>query len=52
MNYFKNISHPKCFLIFIYICNTLYSQINDNYELQSLNDEDNKFLTVYNLIKF
>jgi len=45
MNYFQNISYPKfCFLIFIYIYITVNSQINDNYELQSLIDEDGKSL--------
>jgi len=45
MNYLQNISYPRyCFLIFICICIIVNSQINDNYELHSLNDEDGKSL--------
>ena len=45
MNSYQNISYFKClFSLFIFIFITINSQINDNYELQSLNDEDGNSL--------
>ena len=41
MNYYQNLSYFKClFLLLIFLFQTVKSQINDNYEIQSLSEEN------------